>query len=61
MANEFMALLMPATIVGQLKGLFEVPFNVSITQELAGGTAYWVGQAKPKPLTKFNYGAQTLA
>lgn len=60
MASEFMALVMPATIIGQLKGLFEVPFNVSIPIELAGGTAYWVGQGKPKPLTNFNYGSQTL-
>jgi HK97 family phage major capsid protein len=58
-AAEFLELLTPATILGKLS-LPKVPFNTPITQELAGGSAGWVGEGKPKPLTKFNYGSLTL-
>jgi len=60
MSGEFLELLMPATILGKLTGLFKVPFNISIPVELAGGSANWVGEGKPKPLTKFNYSAAAL-
>jgi HK97 family phage major capsid protein len=35
--------------------LTRIPFNVNIAGQSSGGTAYWVGEAKPKPLTSFHF------
>jgi HK97 family phage major capsid protein len=53
------------TIVGKfgtggIPALRNVPFNVRIVGQTTGGTANWVGQAKPKPLTKFHFAPTTL-
>src|SRR5262245_2454972 len=51
MADEFINLLYPATIIGQLP-LRRVPFNVRIPRMTGGATASWVGEAKAKPVQK---------
>jgi HK97 family phage major capsid protein len=61
MSSAFIEFMMPATILGQLKGLLRVPFNCRVPIELTGGLAKWVGEAKPKPVTRFAYGEVTLA
>jgi HK97 family phage major capsid protein/HK97 family phage prohead protease len=50
LANEFMTLLRPATLLGKIPGLRVVPFNVSIPVQTGGGTYKWVGQGAPKPV-----------
>jgi HK97 family phage major capsid protein len=51
MADEFINLLYPQTIIGQLP-LRKVPFNVRIPRMTAGATAQWVGEGKAKPVQK---------
>ena len=59
-ANEFLELLRPATILGKIPGLRIVPFNCKVPSQTAGGTYGWVGEAKPKPVTKLAFSATTL-
>jgi HK97 family phage major capsid protein len=58
--NDFLELLRPATVVGKIPNLRNVPFNVKIPSQTAGGVYNWVGEAKPKPLTKLAFAAETL-
>jgi len=60
-ANEFLELLRPATILGKIPGLRVVPFNCKVPAQTAGGTYGWVGENKPKPVTKLAFSAETLA
>ena len=59
-ASDFLELLRPATIVGRIPGLRNVPFNTKVPTQTAGGTYGWVGEAKPKPVTKLAFSATTL-
>ena len=59
--GEFIELLRPATILGKIEGkLRKVPFNASVPLQTAGGSYGWVGQAKPKGVTKLTLGTATL-
>jgi HK97 family phage major capsid protein len=58
--NDFLELLRPRTLLGRIPGLKQVPFNISIPTQTTGGTYAWVGQNKPKPLTKADYATVTL-
>ena len=51
MAGEFIELLAPATIIGQLP-LRAIPFQTRIPRVLSGATAKWVGEKNPKPVSK---------
>lgn len=51
MANEFIDLLRPATILGKLPQLRQVPSNVRLPKATTGTTAGWVGEGKPAPVT----------
>lgn len=57
--GDFLSYLRPRTLIGQAQ-FRPVPFNVRITGQTSGGTAYWVGQGKPKPVTKFDFNATTI-
>ena len=59
-ATDFLELLRPATILGRIPGLRNVPFNVKVPSQTAGGTYGWVGESKPKPVTKLAFSAETL-
>jgi HK97 family phage major capsid protein/HK97 family phage prohead protease len=59
-ANDFLELLRPATILGKVPGLRTVPFNTKVPSQTAGGTYGWVGEAKPKPVTKLAFGSDSL-
>lgn len=66
LAAEFLEFLRPATILGRfgtngIPSLRRVPFNIRVKAQTQGGTGYWVGQGKAKPLTRFGYSAQSLA
>lgn len=60
-AAEFIELLRPATILGKIPGLRTVPFNTKVPAQTAGGTYGWVGESKPKPVTKLAFSATTLS
>lgn len=65
LVSEFVEFLRPMTIVGKfgqggIPSLRRIPFNVRILGQTSGGSASWVGQAAPKPLTKFDFNAVTL-
>ena len=52
---DFAEFLRPATIVGRIDGLRRVPFRTALGSVTNGGTGYWVGEGKPKPLTSFDF------
>lgn len=59
-AGDFLEFLRPQTIIGKfgtggIPSLRRIPFNVSIAGQTSGGTAGWVGEGAPKPLTKFDF------
>ena len=59
-SNEFIELLRPATILGKIPGLRQVPFNTKVPTQTAGGTYGWVGEAKPKPVSKLAFSSTSL-
>lgn len=64
-AGDFIEFLRPATIIGKfgtgnVPSLRRVPFNIRIVGQTSGGSGYWVGQAKAKPLTKFDFAPVTM-
>jgi len=59
-AGDFIEFLRPMTILGKfgqggIPSLRHIPFNVHIRGQTSGGTGYWVGQGKAKPLTKVDF------
>jgi HK97 family phage major capsid protein/HK97 family phage prohead protease len=66
LVSEFVEFLRPQTIIGKfglngIPALRAVPFNIKVPVQTSGGTAQWVGDGKPKPLTKFDFEQMTLA
>jgi HK97 family phage major capsid protein/HK97 family phage prohead protease len=59
-ASDFIELLRPATILGKIPGLRTVPFNTKVPSQTGGGTYGWVGEAKPKPVTKLAFSSVSL-
>lgn len=62
---DFATYLRPATILGQfgqgsIPALRSVPFREPLISQTGGGSASWVGEGKPKPLTSFNFDRTTL-
>ncbi len=62
---EFIEFLREGTIVGKfgtngIPALRTVEFYRAIVSQTEGGDGYWVGEAKPKPLTAFNFTRDTL-
>lgn len=60
MNDQFLELLRPATIIGRIPGLRNVPFNISVPIETASGTVAWVGEGAAKPVTKLTLSSVTL-
>ena len=60
LANEFVALLRPATAIGKIAGLRNVPFGVKVPAQTGGGTYNWVGEGKAKPVTSLAFSSTTL-
>lgn len=59
-ADDFVEFLRPQMIIGKfgtngIPALRRVPFNVTIGGQTSGGSAGWVGEAAPKPVTKFDF------
>lgn len=64
-AADFVEYLRPATILGKfgtgnIPALRAIPHNRRIVEQTGGGAGYWVGEAKPKPLTAFDFNGTTL-
>jgi HK97 family phage major capsid protein/HK97 family phage prohead protease len=59
-ASDFLELLRPATILGKISGLRQVPFNTKVPSQTAGGTYNWVGEQKPKPVSKLAFASDSL-
>jgi len=59
-SSEFIELLRPATILGKIPNLRTVPFNTKVPAQTGGGTYGWVGEAKPKPVTKLAFSSVAL-
>ena len=60
MSNDFIELLRPATLVGRMTGLRNVPFNVRIPGQTQGSTVAWVGETAPKPVSALGFEDITL-
>jgi HK97 family phage major capsid protein len=60
MADEFLELMRPESIIGQINGFRAVPFNIRIPRQIAGATANWVGEGKSKPVSKPGFDAITM-
>lgn len=60
MTSEFIELLRPATILGRLGSLSQVPFNVRIPRQTAGTSGTFVGEGKPAPVKKLDFDNITL-
>jgi HK97 family phage major capsid protein len=58
--DDFIAFLRPKTVIGRIPGLRMTPFNIRIPRQTTGGTVGWVGEGKPKPVTKFSFDNITL-
>jgi len=57
---DFIELLRAATILGKIPNFRNVPFNTLVPTQTAGGTYNWVGEAKPKPMSKLAFASATL-
>lgn len=65
LATEFVEYLRPQTIIGKfgangIPSLRRVPFKVKIPRQTSKSAAYWVGEGKPKPLSKYAMDTVTL-
>jgi HK97 family phage major capsid protein len=58
--DDFVALLRPMTAIGKIQGMRRVPFNTKVPAQVGGGTYGWVGEAKPKPVTKLQFSSLTV-
>ena len=60
LANEFMELLRPKTLIGRIENLRRVPFNSSAGIQIGGGTYGFVGEGAPKPVGNLQMTSATL-
>lgn len=60
MANEFVELLRPQTILGRIPGFRRVPFAIRMPRATAGSTAGWVGEGAPKPVSRMSFDTMTM-
>jgi HK97 family phage major capsid protein/HK97 family phage prohead protease len=60
MADEFIGLLRPATIIGRIPGLRRVPFNIQMPRTTTGSSVGWVGENAPKPVSAMAFDTVTL-
>lgn len=59
-SGDFVEFLRGRTLIGQfgtgsIPALRRIPFNVHIKGQTNGGTGYWTGEGKPKPVTAFGF------
>lgn len=62
---DFIEFLRPQTILGRfgangIPSLRRVPFRTPLVGQTGGGSGYWVGEGKAKPLTSFDFSRTTI-
>ena len=60
LTSEFIELLRPQTIMGQIEGFRRVPFDTRIQSQITPSSVNWVGEGKLKPVSKLGFGTLTL-
>lgn len=60
LASEFIDLLRPRTIIGQMKGFRTVPFNITVSTKTSASIVNWVGEGQKKPVTNLAFGKTAL-
>jgi len=60
MVDQFIQLLRPATIIGRIPGLRQVPFNIQMPSTTTGTSVAWVGENAPKPVSSMAFSTVTL-
>ncbi|MCO9048763.1 phage major capsid protein [Acinetobacter sp. UC24323] len=60
LATEFIDLLRPRTIIGQMKGFRKVPFNITVPTKTNSSIVNWVGEGQKKPVTNLSFGKTSL-
>lgn len=58
--SQFIEFLRPMTIIDRLSGFRRVPFNTKVPRLATGQSGYWVGEAKPAPLTSGVFDTVTM-
>lgn len=59
-SGDFVDYMRPRTLIGQAQ-FRPIPFNVRVPAATTGGTGYWVGEGKSKPVTQFGFADVTSA
>lgn len=60
LASEFIDLLRPRTIIGQMTGFRTVPFNITVPTKTGASIVNWVGEGQKKPVTNLAFGKTSL-
>ena len=60
LADGFLELLRPAPLIGRIPGLREVPFQVNVLAQTAGGSYGWLGEGAAAPATKSDFATVSL-
>ncbi len=58
--SDFAAFIRPQTILGKLIGLRRVPSRVRVIAATSGSTAFWSGEAAPRPMSRMTFSGSTL-
>jgi len=59
-AVDFADFIRPLTIIGKLTGLRRTPARTRMISATSGSTAYWAGEAQPRPISKMTLSGSTL-
>ena len=59
-AFDFAEFVRPMTILGKLLGLRRVLARVRSIVASAGGSAYWAGEANPRPISRMTFEGETM-
>lgn len=57
---DFSQFIRPATLIGRIRGMREVPLRVRLINGIGGSTAYWVGEGQSKPISSAAFGRLDL-
>lgn len=60
LVTEFLDLLRPRTIIGQMTGFRKVPFNITVPTKTSASIVNWVGEGQKKPVTNLAFGKTSL-
>jgi hypothetical protein len=60
LSDAFLELLRPATLIGRIPGLRQVPFQVSISAQTAGSAFSWLAEGAAAPATKADFSTVTV-